>query len=104
MADDSAFLAGQFDPPSLLMFVAVEIELATGFLRLIDGASEVTFLGRSFAGLDPRFSVFCPALRPDPADGFLGSTALGSCAVDPTRPPPTRRRSWPAKTCKAARC
>ena len=41
MADDSAFVSGQFDPPSLLRFVAVEVEFPSGFLRFIDGAGEV---------------------------------------------------------------
>ena len=57
MPDDSAFAAGQFDPHSLLVFVAVEVALATGFLRLVDGAGEVSFGGRTFTGLDPDFGV-----------------------------------------------
>ena len=68
MADDSAFVSGQFDPPSLLLFVAVEVALPSGFLRLIDGAGEVSFAGRTFAGLDPDLGVL-GGLEPI-SDGF----------------------------------
>jgi hypothetical protein len=74
MPDDSAFLSGQFDPPAILLFVAVEITLAVGFLRLIDGSGEVTFLGRTFKGLDPEFGTLA-SLEPI-TDGF-GSSAPG---------------------------
>jgi len=59
MADDAAgLLVSQFDPPQLLLFVAVEVGLATGgFLRLVDGAGEVTFGGRTFLGRDPAYGV-----------------------------------------------
>jgi hypothetical protein len=74
MPDDDVggYLADQFGPPSLLLFVAVEIELDSGFLRLIDGSGAVTFAGRTFTGLDPEFGVLAgiDAIT----DGF-GSTA-----------------------------
>ena len=56
MADGSQF-STPFDPPSLLLFVAVEIELASGFLRLIDGSGQVTFGGNTFLGKDPTYGV-----------------------------------------------
>jgi hypothetical protein len=74
MPDDSAFLSGQFDRPSLLVFVAVEIALASGFLRLIDGSGSVTFAGRTFAGQDPQLGVL-NSLEPI-TDGF-GDNAPG---------------------------
>lgn len=40
-----------------LVFVAVEIELAAGALRLLDGAGQVTFGGKTFVGGDPDFGV-----------------------------------------------
>jgi hypothetical protein len=58
MPDDSSFLSpSQFDPPALLVFVAVEIALGSGFLRLVDGSGEVSFAARTFVGLDPVFGV-----------------------------------------------
>jgi hypothetical protein len=72
--DDSAFLAGQFDPPSLLVFVAVEIALAAGFLRLVDGSGQVTFAGRTFAGLDPAYGVLNSL---DPITDGFGDQAPG---------------------------
>jgi hypothetical protein len=82
--DDSAFLSGQFDPPSLLFFVAVEIELTSGYLRLIDGAGEVTFLGRTFIGLDPQFGVLA-SLEPI-ADGFGDSAPGLRLGINPPTP------------------
>ena len=74
MADDARFPTGQFDPPSLFMFVAVEIALSSGFLRLLDGAGQVSFAGRTFVGLDPDFGVL--AILEPITDGF-GDTAPG---------------------------
>lgn len=56
MADDATFI-GEFASPSVLMFVAVEVQLASGFLRLIDGSGRVTFNGNSFVGEDPTYGV-----------------------------------------------
>jgi hypothetical protein len=57
MANDATF-AGQFDRPSLLLFVGVEIQLPdAGWLRLLDGSGEVTFNGKTFIGDDPTFGV-----------------------------------------------
>lgn len=39
--------------PSLLTFVAVQISLPTGTIRLIDGSSTVTFAAGTFTGSDP---------------------------------------------------
>jgi len=82
MADDAAFLNGPFAPSSLLMFVAVEIGLASGgFLRLLDGSGAVSFAGRTFLGLDPDYGVLA-SLQPI-TDGF-GDTAPGlSVGINP---------------------
>jgi len=81
MPDDSAFLAGQFDPPSLLAFVAVEVALATGFLRLVDGSGAVSFAGRTFLGRDPDFGVLA-GLEPI-TDGMGDSTPALSIGINP---------------------
>jgi hypothetical protein len=81
--DDATYISGQFDPPSLLVFVAVEIELAVGYLRLIDGSGEVTFSGLTFTGLDPTYGVL--AAFDAVSDGF-GNTAP---ALRVTINPPT---------------
>jgi hypothetical protein len=57
MADDAAF-RGQFDGPSLLLFVGVEIALTSGgWLRLFGGSGEITVGGKTFLGDDPTFGV-----------------------------------------------
>lgn len=43
--------------PSALLFIAVEVQLPGGVMRLLDGASEVSFLGRTFVGADPARGV-----------------------------------------------
>ncbi|HEY1878433.1 MAG TPA: hypothetical protein VGG68_00725 [Caulobacteraceae bacterium] len=83
MPDAGGYLADQFEPPSLLLFVAVEIELDSGFLRLIDGSGSVSFLGRTFTGLDPEFGVL--AGFDVVTDGF-GNTAP---SLNVTINPPT---------------
>jgi len=84
MADDSAFLAGQFDPPSLLAFVAVEIALSVGFLRLVDGAGQVSFAGRTFLGRDLDFGVLA-GLEPV-TDGMGDQTPALNIGINPPTP------------------
>lgn len=52
MAVDSAMAAG-LQAPSLLTFVAVQISLPTGVIRLIDGSGTVSFSAGTFSGMDP---------------------------------------------------
>jgi hypothetical protein len=52
MALDSTMAAGLLSP-SLRTFVAVQISLPTGTIRLINGSGVVTFLGVTFGGKDP---------------------------------------------------
>jgi len=57
MPDDATFY-GQFDAPSVRLFVAVEIQLPSGgWVRLLDGAGTLTFNGKTFVGDDPDFGV-----------------------------------------------
>jgi hypothetical protein len=63
MPDDAAF-RGQFDGPSLLLFVGVEIALISGgWLRLFGGSGEITVSGKNFLGDDPTYGVLA-ALEP----------------------------------------
>jgi len=72
----------QFDRPSLLLFVAVEISLPSGEpLRLQDGSGQVTFAGRTFMGLDPQYGVL-DALEPT-ADGFGDEAPALRLAINP---------------------
>lgn len=83
MPDGTTYLADQFGGPALLAFIAVEIELDQGFLRLIDGAGQVSCLGRTFYGQDPTFGVLANL---DPITDGMGSQAPG---LNVTINPPT---------------
>ena len=81
--DDATYLGpSPFDPASLLVFVAVEIALATGgFLRLLDGAGAVSFAGRSFISLDPVYGVLA-GLEPI-TDGFGDNAPALNVIINP---------------------
>ena len=82
MADGAApYLADQFGGPSVLVFVAVEIELDVGYLRLLDGSGEVTFLGRTFTGLDPMYGVLANLEKI--SDGFGDSAPSLNITINP---------------------
>jgi hypothetical protein len=81
MPDDTGLFSGQFDPPSILVFVAVEIELASGYLRLIDGSGQVTFGGNTFVGLDSTYGVL--AGLEAITDGFGGTAPSLNITINP---------------------
>jgi hypothetical protein len=55
MADGT--LRAQFDGPEILYFAGVEIQLASGWLRLLVGSGVVTLDGKTYVGDDPNYGV-----------------------------------------------
>lgn len=57
MSDLDVDLKAALSGAAALMFVALEVDLAVGPLRLLDGAGMVSFAGRTFVGGDPTLGV-----------------------------------------------
>ena len=84
MADDTG-LFGLFERASLNLFVAVEVGLVGGGqLRLLDGAGQVSFGGRTFLGLDPEFGVLSQLEAI--TDGFGDEAPALRIAINPPTP------------------
>jgi hypothetical protein len=73
-----------FGGKNTFLFVAVEVDLGNGFLRLLDGASEVTFSGRTFTGLDPTFGTL--ASLDAVTDGFGDTAPSLRLGINPASP------------------
>jgi hypothetical protein len=65
-------LRAQFDGPNILLFAGVEIELASGWLRLLVGSGLVTIDGKTYVGDDPTYGVLAAL---DAVNDGMGSTA-----------------------------
>jgi hypothetical protein len=71
MADDAVFRA-QFDGPNLLLFAGVEVQLASGWLRLLAGSGSVVINGDTFVGDNPTYGVLAGL---DAVSDGMGSNA-----------------------------
>lgn len=78
----SSAMATALEAPAACLFVAVEIDLPDGALRLLDGAGSVTFGGRAFMGQDPSLGVLA-SIEPV-SDGGEEAPSLRLAILPPT--------------------
>jgi hypothetical protein len=62
----------QFDGPNILYFAGVEVQLSSGWLRLLVGSGVVTIDGKTYVGDDPTYGVISAL---DPVTDGMGNNA-----------------------------